>query len=514
MQALIKIVGLGSGDMNHLTIGTYKLLRNSGRIRLRTEYHPLVKWLREEGITFESFDRFYERTCTFDEVYEQIVEELLREAIKAAAAGERLIYAVPGHPMVAERTVRLLLEQGPKHGVRIEFGGGESFLDRAFLALGIDPIEGFQLMDGTSMSGFATIDTVTPSSMSLYRGSIQPTQHLLIAQVYDASVASEVKLTLMEVYPDDHPVTVAHELGVAGKESIQSVPLSELDRGQAYGNLSLIYVPPGTADRLRIRQFDRLHEIVSILRSPEGCPWDREQSHASIRKNLIEEMYEVLETIDDDDPDAMCEELGDLLLQIMLHAQFEEETGAFSVYDVIQGINEKLIRRHPHVFGERKAEGTEGALVHWNEIKRAEKAAKGIDPDKQSILSGIPRELPALLAAYELQKKAAKVGFDWDRLDDVTAKVEEEWGELSAAIRTGGRDEQLDELGDVLFSLVNTARFLKLDPDEALRATNRKFRSRFQYIEEQLRLKQKSFDQTDLIEMETLWQEAKKQNAT
>ncbi|VTR28851.1 nucleoside triphosphate pyrophosphohydrolase [Actinobacillus pleuropneumoniae] len=322
--------------------------------------------------------------------------------------------------------------------------------------------------------------------------------------------ASEVKLALMELYPDDYPVIVGHALGVEGEEAIQQVPLFELDRIDGYGNLSLIYVPRSDDSNLRQRTFARLHEIVGILRSPEGCPWDREQTHESIRKNLIEETYEVLETIDEDDPEHMQEELGDLLLQIMLHSQMEEELGTFTVYDVIQALNDKLIFRHPHVFGESSAKDTESALQNWEQMKAEEKRRKGLSPEKASALDGIPRDLPALMKAYKLQKKASKVGFDWDNIDGVFQKIEEELGELRQAVTEGQSDEDTAlELGDLLFAVSNAARFIGADPEEALSRTNRKFIRRFSYIEEQLAAQGKTLQESTLDEMEALWQSAK-----
>lgn len=279
---------------------------------------------------------------------------------------------------------------------------------------------------------------------------------------------------------------------------------------EGYGNLSLVWVPRTDREDVRSRTFTRLHEIVAILRSPEGCPWDREQTHQSLRKNLIEEAYEVLETIDEDDPDHMREELGDLLLQIMLHSQIEAEDGTFTVFDVIRELNEKLIRRHPHVFGTAQAENADEALGNWQQIKEEEKRRKGIDPDELPLLSGVPRELPGLMKAYKLQKKAASVGFDWGTKEEVLPVVESELAEVKEAIERFGKAEQQEELGDLLFAVVNLARFLKVDPEEAMADANRKFFERFGYIEAQLRLKGKSFDQTDLQEMESLWQEAKK----
>lgn len=495
MAGQITVVGLGSGDENQLTLGIWKKLQTAKHVYLRTNRHPVVKLLDEHGIAYETFDGLYESKSSFPEVYDAIADTLLAKAKELAAESEAgIVYAVPGHPMVAESTVQLLRKRCSSHGIELAVLGGESFLDEAFVRLGFDPIEGFQLLDASSLK----------------RSLLQPELHTVIAQVYDVFTASDVKLSLMEVYPDDYPVVVGHALGVHGEEDIRTVPLYDLDRTEGYGNLSLIWVPRTEQENVRNRTFARLHEIVQILRSPEGCPWDQEQTHQSIRKNLIEETYEVLETIDDDDPDAMKEELGDLLLQVMLHSQMEEETGAFSVFDVVQTLNDKLIFRHPHVFGEAEAGNAGEALQSWEKMKAEEKARKGIDTANVSVLSGVPRDLPALMKAFKLQKKAAKVGFDWDNIEDVYAKIEEELQELKEAAAEGGETERTGELGDLLFAVVNAARFLHVDPEEALAQTNRKFSSRFSYIEDQLRINGRTFEQTSLLEMENWWQEAKK----
>ena len=494
MSASITVVGLGSGNPDRLTIGIIKTMQRASKVYVRTLSHPVMAALKEFQVQPESFDHVYEAHDTFPEVYESIAAALINLA-KAAKDDEReIVYAVPGHPMVAEATVRLLRERCPGENVTLTVLGGESFLDEAFVRLGFDPIEGFQLLDAAELRASV----------------IQPQLHTLIGQVYDMFTASEVKLALMELYPDDYPVIVGHALGVEGEEAIQQVPLFELDRIDGYGNLSLIYVPRSDDSNLRQRTFARLHEIVGILRSPEGCPWDREQTHESIRKNLIEETYEVLETIDEDDPEHMQEELGDLLLQIMLHSQMEEELGTFTVYDVIQALNDKLIFRHPHVFGESSAKDAESALQNWEQMKAEEKRRKGFSPEKASALDGIPRDLPALMKAYKLQKKASKVGFDWDNIDGVFQKIEEELGELRQAVTEGQSDEDTAlELGDLLFAVSNAARFIGADPEEALSRTNRKFIRRFSYIEEQLAAQGKTLQESTLDEMEALWQSAK-----
>ncbi|MFT9850313.1 bifunctional methyltransferase/pyrophosphohydrolase YabN [Aneurinibacillus sp. REN35] len=485
MMKRIIVIGLGAGSLDGLPLGIYRTLKETKQLYVRTEKHPAILELSAEGVEYESFDSVYEAHDQFPGVYEEISERLLALAVEK---GE-IVYAVPGHPLVAERTVQLLLEKAEERGVQIDVQGGQSFLDPVFASLKVDPVEGFALLDGTA----------------LYAHQVQPNLHMLICQVYDAFIASEVKLTLMDVYPDEYPVTVVTAAGIAGQEKMEVVPLYELDRLAEYGNLTTVYVPPTQEDEALSRQFWRLRDIVAILRSPDGCPWDREQTHQSIRKNLIEETYEVLETIDDEDPDAMCEEMGDLLLQIMLHSQMAEEDGYFTVQDVIAGLNEKLIRRHPHVFGTSDAQDADEALQNWEAIKKKEKQGKG--KEEASRLDSVPRDLPAMLKAYKYQKKAAGVGFDWDKLSEVFDKVKEEWEELQEA-KTD--EHRLEELGDLLFVIVNVARFMKIDPEEALALANKKFYYRFSYIEKKVQEAGKTFENTSLEEMENWWQEAKR----
>ncbi len=489
----LTMVGLGSGGEEQLTLGVWKMLKGAHQVYLRTEKHPVVSFLQAEAIAFHSFDEIYLKHTQFTEVYEEIVRQLL--AVVTENPDVDIVYAVPGHPAVAERTAVLLRAQCAEWGIDFKLMGGESFLDQAFLQFQIDPIDGFQCVDA-----------------SLLKERVcNPFVHMIIGQVYDSFVASDVKLTLMRMYPDDYEVVVGHALGVTDEQKIERIPLYELDRVSGYGNLSLIWVPKAEDERVIHRTFDRLREIVEILRSPEGCPWDREQTHVSIRKNLIEETCEVLETIDADQPEEMCEELGDLLLQIMLHAQMEDEIGQFSIFDVVQAINDKLIRRHPHVFGDAAARSAEDALRNWQAIKDAEKQARAIDVTQSSILAGLPRDLTSLLRALKLQKKAATVGFDWSHVDDVLRKCAEEWAEWQEALQGGKLEDVTAEFGDVLFSLVNAARFLQIDPEAALALTNRKFERRFQYIEAQLKKNNLTFADVDLQQMDNWWNEAKQQ---
>jgi len=251
--------------------------------------------------------------------------------------------------------------------------------------------------------------------------------------------------------------------------------------------------------------FGQLMEIMRRLRAPGGCPWDAEQSHESLKRYLLEESYEVIEAIDSGDRDNLKEELGDLLLQPVFHAAIAEEQGAFTMNDVLEAINEKLIRRHPHVFGEAVIESSEAQVANWEKIKKQEKGVA-----RKSALSGVPKELPALMQAQKITEKAARVGFDWEHTDQVFAKVMEELHEFEEAMLSGDQQEMEAELGDLLFAIVNLGRFLAIDPEEALRKTIQRFTKRFAHVEDTLHARGLAMQSSTLEEMDVLWEEAKR----
>lgn len=478
----ILVLGLGAGDIEQVPFGVYKKLMEQENLYLRTREHPVISELENQGISFTSFDTVYENNSEFSAVYDEICEELLSKAEASS-----VVYAVPGHPLVAERTVQLLLERGKDRGIEIEIGGGQSFLDAIFQALKIDPIEGFQLLDGTSLStDMVRLDT-----------------HTIIGQVYDRFVASEVKLSLMEKLPDEYEVAIVTAAGSKAEE-IKWIPLFELDRETEVHNLTSIYVPPVKEGHILYREFSTFREIIADLRGPNGCPWDKKQTHQSLKKYLIEEAYELIEAINNEDIDHMIEELGDVLLQVMLHAQIGEDDGYFTIEDVIEGISEKMVRRHPHVFGNVEAENVEEVLKNWEEIKQEEKGFT-----QKSLLDGVGKGLPNLLRATELQKEAAKVGFDWPDIEPVLAKVQEELSELQEAKQQGKLKDMELEFGDVLFALVNVARHYKIDPEEALFKTNQKFYRRFTHIEAKVAASKRAFNEYSLEELDAFWVEAK-----
>lgn len=247
---------------------------------------------------------------------------------------------------------------------------------------------------------------------------------------------------------------------------------------------------------------------MARLRAPDGCPWDREQNFDTIKRYTLEETYEVIDAIERRDWENLQEELGDFLLQAVFHAQMASEQGLFNIDDCLRSINEKLIRRHPHVFGDVQADTPDEVLKNWDQIKAEEKGGKSAAA--ASILDAVNRVQPALMEANEISKKAAKAGFEWEKFDDVVAKVEEELAELKAARANGVAAEVEGEIGDLLFTVVNLARWSKSDPEMALRQTNAKFRQRFSHVEKRLREAGKSLEQASLEEMESYWQEAKR----
>ncbi|GAE94197.1 possible tetrapyrrole methyltransferase domain [Gracilibacillus boraciitolerans JCM 21714] len=263
--------------------------------------------------------------------------------------------------------------------------GGQSFLDDLFSALKIDPIEGFQFLDATSFE----------------RQQVQYQQHLVFCQVYDRFIASEIKLTLLEDLPPEYPVYIVEAAGSV-QEKINKISLVELDQQITLSNLTSLYIPPIEKEKLN-HQFFRLKEVITRLRGPGGCPWDQKQTHESLKKYLIEESYEVIEAIDAEDDDALAEELGDVLLQVLLHSQIGEEEGFFTIDDVIYSITEKMIRRHPHVFGDLEVVDESDVIKNWELIKKEEKGKT-----EEKVMGSLTKGLPALLLAEEIQKKLRK----------------------------------------------------------------------------------------------------------
>ncbi len=255
--------------------------------------------------------------------------------------------------------------------------------------------------------------------------------------------------------------------------------------------------------------FRKLVQLVERLRGPDGCPWDREQTRETLKPMLIEEAYEVLEALDGDDPEELREELGDLLFQVLFHSQIARERGEFDVQDVCRELYLKMVRRHPHVFGAREIRDSKELLENWEDLKAREKEAAGRTYERSSLLDGIPAALPAIHRSHLLTGKAARVGFDWEDVDGIFDKCREEFGELKQALADGDPQRVKEEVGDLIFSVLNIARFLEIDPETALRRANDKFRGRFSRMEEHFRSQGRNLKDVSADEMEEFWQNSK-----
>lgn len=476
---MIKIVGLGPGGEQDLTLKSIDIMKNANNLYLRTYKHPNVDYLRSIGIKFETFDSFYDTSMEFDEVYERIAREVVNM--------DEVVYAVPGHPLVAEKSVQLILEYAGEKGTEVEIVPAISFVDAMIGAVKADPVEGLKIIDGLQL------DRQKPDTKV---GNV-------ITQVYSRLIASDIKIRLMDVYDDEQEVYMIRAAGVPGLEKIERMPLYNIDRVDWVDYLTSIYVPPVINNKKY--DFSDLLEIMEVLRGDDGCPWDREQTHESLREYLIEEAYEVVDAIEGNDMDALSEELGDVLLQVVFHSQIGKEFGEFDIRDVVHGIANKLVNRHSHIFAEDKCSNPKEVEQNWDRIKKEEKNIKS----HTEALKLVPRVLPALIRSYKVQEKAAKVGFDWDRVEDAVLKVEEELRELLEVYKGVEVGKITEELGDLFFAVVNVSRFLDINPEFALTKTVEKFITRFEYIEKTAASKGKTLEEMTLEEMDELWNCAK-----
>jgi tetrapyrrole methylase family protein/MazG family protein len=482
MKNHITLLGLGPGDPALLTREAWELVGSAREIYLRTRHHPAVAGF-PTGVDLHSFDPLYESADSFEGVYSQIVRQIL----ELAQRPQGVIYAVPGHPLVAEATGPEIVRQARQAGITIRVVEGLSFLEPTITLLALDPFPHTALVDA--------FDLVTA-----HVPPFPPSAPAIIAQIHSRQMASEVKLTLMASYPDQHPVQLIHAAGTT-QANVEALSLYEIDRSQAIGLLTSLYVPAlGAAT-----SFEAFQEVIAHLRAPDGCPWDREQTHASLRPHLLEEAYEVVAALDAEDSDAMREEFGDLLLQIVLHAQIACEMGEFSMADILQGIHTKIVNRHPHVFGDLVLKEVDGVLQNWEKLKAAERIANG--KAEAGLLAGVPLALPALAQADQYQRRAARVGFDWNEIEGVLDKVREELDEFRSATDAESRGR---ELGDLFFALVNLARWYELDAETILREANARFAWRFSQIEAAARQQGRPLSDMTLDEMEAVWQAAKR----
>ena len=493
LSGSVTIIGLGPGGSDILTRQAWAALeaaQASGNVLyLRTSRHPAVADLPAD-LQYESFDHVYDSAADFDHVYRQIAAEILR--LSSQPGG--VLYAVPGHPNVGEATVGAIEEEAAVAGIPVTIVPGLSFVEPALSALGLDAFDGLQVFDAITVAGY-------------HHPILNPDVPLLLGQVYSRLVASELKLSLMAHYPDEHGVALVHAAATP-EQHLEPTPLYAIDRSDTIDHLTSLYVPPLPSSG----SMAALADMAAVLRGPDGCPWDQEQTPRTLRTGFLEEMAEVLHALDEGDSGALQEELGDLLFHVVMQVQMAREEERFRLSDVVGGIYAKIRRRHPHVWGEWEADDAGQVVANWEAIKAQEKAEARpmgrLSEDKvpPSLIDNVPWPLPALARSQKIQERVRRVGFDWPALDGVVDKVREEIDELAAAEATA---ERAAEMGDLLFALVNWARWLGLDAEVTLREANLRFERRFRLLERLASDRGMDLEKADLKTLEALWQEAK-----
>jgi tetrapyrrole methylase family protein/MazG family protein len=479
---VITVVGLGPAGADHLLPAARRALDDADVRFVRTARHPAVAELEAEGLGFTSFDDVYDAAPDLESAYRTMVDRVLAAA---AAGGERVVYAVPGNPAVAERTVELL-----RAAEEVEVVAGLSFADLAWARVGVDPMTaGARVVDARAIDD---ADFVGP---------------MLIAQCDQPLLLSDVKLALLEHLDPAAPVTVLQRLGLPD-ERVEVRPLVELDRGLQPDHLTSLYVDAGDeATRTAATEVARLVQLTRRLRAPGGCPWDAEQTHRSLTRYLVEEAYEAVEVIEQL-PDAsayraLADELGDVLYQVAFHAVIAEETGEFTIADVARGIHDKLVRRHPHVFGDVVADQPADVVRNWEQIKKDE---KGHD----SIMEGITESLPSLLYTNKLFSKAASVGLAPGTHDEALDRIAIAARDLhTAADNDADADPRAEvALAQLLAAAVVLARATGLDAESALRGWAARYRAHFEAMERLASERDLDLPSLDPGAVAALWLEA------
>lgn len=475
MKQTLTVVSLGPGDPSLITLQTADAMRRAKRLILRTARHPAADWLRAEGVAFETLDPLYDRCEDFDALHRAMAAKLWQ-----AAAEGPVTYAVAD--ATNDGSVVALGASCPEGAVLTRLPG----VTRADACLNALPAEqlpsaGLRILPATACSG-----------------SLDPGQPLLVTELDNAILAGDVKLWLSDLYGDEQPV-VLFPSSVKAAHASRVIPLMTLDRQRVYDHTVAVYLPALPLTGRDRYGFDDLLRVMAVLRGEDGCPWDRTQTHESLRPCLLEEAWEVSAAIDEGDPDHLADELGDLLLQVVFHADIGRAYGEFGMTDVTSAICAKMISRHPRVFpvpGEAEARD-------WDESKMRE---RGLDTHA-ALMADVPRGLPALMRAAKIQKKAAKVGFDWDSPQEALPKIHEEAEEVLAELARS--TDPTEELGDLLFSCVNVARLSGADPEEALHRATEKFIRRFTAMEKMIISDGKSLKGLTLCEMDVYWNQVK-----
>ena len=453
-----------------LSKAAWEAVLHANMLYLQTREHPSARPVIDAGLQYISMDDLYETAEDFDALNEDIAQRLV--------SGEDCVYAVMGDGCFAQ--LPAIEKAAEKNGFRVQILPGISYAKAAFPAL-----QDVQIFTARTLPK-----------------RIDPSSALCVQELDNPIVAGEVKLILSEIYPDEWPTTLA-TMQEDGHYTYRTFPLSELDRKRSLFAGSVLYVKSASfEERTRYGYYD-LVSVMQRLRAPGGCPWDREQSHESLKGDLIEECYELNDAIDEQDDAHIVEELGDVLMDVVFHSVIADEQGRFNENDVSDGIVKKMIYRHPHVFGSEKAESSADVLKRWDELKQKEKNQK----TQKEVLCAVPKRFPALMRSAKVQKRASKVGFDWSSAEEALPKVYEELEEMKDAMH--GNGSLPEEAGDVLFAAVNVIRLLGLDPEQMLHDASDKFIDRFGKMEELAKADGLDLSKLSLTIQDQYWERAK-----
>lgn len=454
-----------------LTQAAWDAVLHAKTLYLQTTEHPSAKPVLDAGLPFVSMDDLYESAADYDALNDAIAARLV--------SGEDCVYAVMGDGCFAQ--LPAIGTAAKRRGFRVDVLPGVSYAKAAF----------------------PSVQDAAIFTARTLPNRLDPDVPLLVQELDNPIIAGEVKLVLSEYYPEEWPVTLA-TLQPDGHYAFRTFALSELDRRRTLFAGSVLYVKPAAFEqRTRYGYYD-LVAVMRRLRAPGGCPWDREQTHESLKGDLIEECYELNDAIDEQDDAHIVEELGDVLMDVVFHSTIANEQGRFTERDVADGIVKKMIYRHPHVFGSEKAESAADVLVRWDELKQKEKNQK----TQKEVLCAVPKRFPALMRASKVQNRARKVGFDWHDANEAMPKVVEEIDELKAAMQGSGSVPE--EAGDLLFAVVNVIRLLGFDSEQVLHDATDKFIERFGKMEELARADGFELSKLTLKEQDQYWEKAKK----
>ena len=471
----VVVIPLGTGNERLLTLEALEALKNAKQLVLRTEQHPIVPFLQREGIAYTTLDDLYEVCEDFEVFYQAVAVRLMEMSEKA-----EVFYAVADPSVDASIMAFARLKMNHQS---LKVLPGVSHAGRCMAMLGLQK---------PSVRIFAA---------SEFRDArVTPEEALFLTEMHSRESAGDCKLKLLELMPPDMQISffMGNE---QGEMSLCAIPLCELDRQAGYDHMSACYISAvSMKDRSRF-DMDDLLAIIKRLRGEGGCPWDREQTHETLLANLLEECYEFISAVREGDVDHIYDELGDVLLQVVFHAEIARQCGEFDILDVTSAISQKMIERHTHIFGTERADTAEAVLDNWEALKRKQRGITSTAEAMKDVSTG----LSALLRAYKVQHKAAKVGFDFESAQDALAKIYEEADEVKAELGFSGSKQLEKELGDVLFSIVNVCRLCGKNPDIALFSATNEFVARFERMENAIKNTGKCLKDLTLSEMDVYW---------